>query len=287
MKNIIAVDQELHGLAVVKNGKRTQIDSFDDLKLPKGGGVIVADGNAWSIFNGKSKSQYAFDTAEDREKFLADAADQGYKSISVSNKYARLQYLKTGHSQPDAVEALYAEVKSQIKTIGRFDSGKPVRENRGDVSYGMRDMVSQDFLLLQNSGGYESDFMKSAVEIAWNALDKRGKQLFNLKIRTPETSSPNRLAAVLVCTHNPETGERREHNGKPWGMGFITRRILCLNGTMQGTGSLSPGSPMRAVLRILGRRHSGNGLINRDERAEMDRYVKTLIREFQKHETIG
>lgn len=282
--NIIALDQEIKGIAAIVNGERIQIGTVKDLQLPPGGGVIVADTNVWAVSNGLSQSQYCFDDLNDRQKYLDSFADDGYKSISISTKYARGLYLKRGYTQEDAVQALYDEVEDQIDRNGRFDSGRPVRETRGDISFGMRDMVTLDFLRIQNSGGYDSDFLNNAVEIAWNSLDKEGKQLFNLKIRTPETNSPNRLAAVLVCTHNPEDGLRREYNGKPWGKRFITRRILCLNGMMQGTGNLSPGSPMRAVLRILGRRWGDK--INKEERARLDWYVKQLIDVFQKHEKI-
>ena len=282
--NVVAIDQEVRGLAVVTNGKRSQIAGIDELQLPKGGGVVVADSNVWSASNGLSQSQYCFDSLEERQKWLEHFASLGYKSLSVSNKYAKTQYIRRGIPQADAVEALYDEVKSQIEDNGRFDAGKPVRESRGDVSYGQREKVVHDFLVMQNSGGYESKFLENAVKIAWNALDKRGKQLFNLKITKPEATSPNRVSAVVVTTHDPATGKRREHDGKPWGVNFITRRILCLNGMMQGVGTLSPGSPMRAVLRILGRRHGEK--VNAAERAELDKYVKVLIKAFQEHETI-
>lgn len=272
-------------MAVVINGDDTfEIKTPFDLELPAGGGFIVADGNVWGASNGLSISQFVWDSIDERQKFLDAVVEQGYRCLSVSNKYAASQYFKRGYSQADAVKALYEEVAEQVATNGRFDSGKPVRESRGDVSFGERANVTMDFLRLQNAGGYESDFVNHAVEIAWNGLDKRGKQLFNLQVRAPKCTSPNRLCAVLVCTHDPETGERREYNGRPWGLRFITRNILCLNGTMMGTGPLSPGSPMRAVLRILGRRWGDK--VNREERAELDRYVKVLIREFQKHPKI-
>ena len=194
--NIITLDQELRGLAVVTNGKRSQISSFDELSLPPGGGVIVADSNVWAVNNGLSQSQYCFNSDEAREEKLQGFADRGYKSISVSNKYARTLYLRRNYTQADAVEALYEEVEEQINENGLFSSGKPVRETRGDVSRGMRDVVSMDFLRMQNSGGYESEFLRSGIEIAWNALDKRGKQLFNLKITKPEATSPNRVSSI-------------------------------------------------------------------------------------------
>ncbi len=290
MQNIVAVDQEIHGLAVVINGKRTQIKSFYDLELPKGGGLLVADTNVWAVHTGLSVSQYCFDSKEDRVKFLEQAEDLGYKSISVSTKYAKVLYQKHNYSQADAVEALYDEVEDQVNNTGRFDSGRPVRESRGDVSFGMRAEVVKDFLMMQNELGkkYDSDFMDKAVDIAWHALDKEGQKLFKMKIRTPECNldNRNRIAAVVVCTHDPATGERRMHNGKPWGIRFITRRILCLNGMMQGTGALSPGSPMRAVLRMLGKRNRKKGTINSAERAALDNQVKVLIRAFQQHEHI-
>ena len=46
------------------------------------------------------------DTAEQREKFIEKASLAGYESVSVSNKYAMLQYHKHGYSQADAVEVL-------------------------------------------------------------------------------------------------------------------------------------------------------------------------------------
>lgn len=284
MQNIVAIDQEIRGLAVVINGERTQIANFEDLALPFGGGVIVADSNVWAVGNGLSQSQYCFVSEDERDKWISFFAGLNYDSISVSTKYAKVQYMKRGTSQADAVDALYLAVKEQVDDVGRFDSGKPVRETRGDTSYGQRDIVVKDFLRMQNSGGYDSEFLDKAVKIAWDALDKEGKKLFNLKITKPEASSPNRISAVLVCTHDPATGLRREHDGKPWGSKFIVRRILCLNGMMQGTGTLSPGSPMRAVLRILGRRWGDK--INAEERSALDRQVKILIRAFQQHEKI-
>jgi hypothetical protein len=61
------------------------------------------------------------------------------------------------------------------------------------------------------------------------------------------------------------------------GTNFIIRHVIGLNGMMTGTGSRSPGNPMRAVLRSLGR---GN---DPKERAERDRLVPVLIRAFRKH----
>lgn len=285
MKNIITLDQEKHGLAVVINGEETiDVTNPFDIVLPDGGGVVVADGNVWGVVNEKSVSQFVWDCLDTRQKFLDAAANQGYHCIAVSNKYAANQYYKRGYAQADAVRALYEEVAEQVDRHDRFDSGKPVRESRGDVSNGERATVALDFLRLQNAGGYESEFVQRAIEIAWNNLDTEGKKLFNLKIRSPKSDSPNRLCAVLVCTHDPETRERRIYNGKPWGKRFIIRNILCLNGTMMGTGALSPGTPMRAVLRILGRRHGDK--VNEQERTALDRQVKKLVGIFQQHAEI-
>ena len=280
--NIIAVDQEGKSLAVITNGDLTIARSYDEISLPDGGGIVVGDTNVWAVANDYSQSQFAFESEEARQATLDRLADAGYRSVSVANKYAQAQYINRGMAQADAVDALYLAVREQVETNGRFDSGKPVRGNRGDVSYGQRDLVVKDFLSMQNAEGYTTPFLAHGISIAWDALDRDGKRLFNLKQRTPEVStSPNRIAAVLVCTHDPKTGLRREHNGQPWGINFIVRRIIGLNGMMRGTGTLSPGNPMRAVLRVLGRRWGDK--VDAHERSQMDKYVKVLIREFQKY----
>lgn len=286
MANIIALDQENHGIAVVINGGDTfEIQRVEDLRLPPGGGLIIGDGNVWGVANDLSVSQFVFPSAQAREVFVAAAAAQGYKCRSVSNKYARTQQLKRSYNAVDAVRGLYEEAERLVSESGRFDAGKPIRESRGDVSFGKRTEVTVDFLRLQNAGGYESPFVQKGIEIAWNALDAQGKKLFNLQMRNPVCTSPNRLTAVLVCTHNPEDGKRREYQDRPWEMRFITRNILCLNGTMMGTGVRSPGSPMRAVLRVLGRRWGDK--VNSTERSQTDKYIRVLVREFQKHNYIG
>jgi hypothetical protein len=140
--------------------------------------------------------------------------------------------------------------------------------------------VSNDFLILQNSGGYESPWMEDVLQIAFNALAKDDRILFRMKKTKATVTSPRALAAVAIAVYDPD-GKLREYNGKPWGTGFIVRRVLGLNGVMRGTGSLAPGNPMRAALRYTGRRWGDK--VNREERSHADRLTRDLIRAFRAH----
>lgn len=322
--NLIALDQERGGIVAVINGvahwdpDTTEI-SVDDLSLPHlfdpvrhlnqlpvGGGIVVADGNTWSVRNELSVSQYCWADEVSRADFIEALAERGYRAINVANKLTESLYRRNGLPQALAVVALYRYAHAQVSSSrGRpsagqaaspsalpcgceehwsFDSGYPVRPSHGDISFGMRRDVTQSFLRLQNNDGYQSAFAADVVDIAWTALDREGRQCFNLKLTKPTCDSRNRLMAVAACTHDPDTGQMRTYQGKPWGVGFITRHIIGLNGTMRGTGLRSPGNPMRAVLRVLGRRHGAK--VNRDERAALDRATRTLIRALQQHPMI-
>jgi hypothetical protein len=249
--------------------------------LPEGGGIVVADGNTWSVRNDLSVSQYCWPDEESRATFLAALDERGYKAISVSNKLTESLYRSAGMTQPLAVVALYHYAARLVEANGSFDSGHAVRPSRGDNSFGQRRTVVEDFLRLQNTNGYDSPFADDVVKIAWAALTPELRPLFRLNKRSAicKPADRNRLMAVAVCTHDPRTGVRRTHQGRAWGMGFITRHIIGLNGVMRGTGERAPGNPMRAVLRILGRRHSDK--INAAERSDMDRSIRIIIRALQ------
>ena len=304
--HIVTLDQEQKALVAVINGSAPAVfDPAADIdRLPQGGGYVVADGNAWAVRNELSQSQYCWPTQDALDAFLNELSDRGYRAVTVANKLANTVYQRSEYDQADAVRALYDYVHAQT-SVGKgrdlpgdpddqgqqvlgcgsctrhyaFDSGHPVRPARGDKSFGQRDIVSAHFLRVQNTDGYTSAFAQEIIDAAWHALDRDGRKLFNLAIRTPTCSSPNRLMAVASCTHDPFTGQLRTHNGQPWGVGFITRHVIGLSGAMRGTGEGAPGNPMRAVLRVLGRRHGDK--VNREERAQMDRYVRVLIRAFQ------
>ena len=313
--NIVALDQERGGMVAVINGNRhwragpdhdpALPDLFDPVAdlgaLPAGGGIVVADGNTWSVRNELSVSQYCWSDARDREAFMDALAARGYAAITVANKLTQSLYQRAGLPQALAVQALADYVHIQVsESRGRptpptqaapgpcgcsahwpFDSGYPVRPSRGDISSGERQAVVTDFLRMQNSGGYESAFADDVVRIAFESLRRSERDLFQIQVTKPACHSRNRLMAVAVCTHDPATGERRMYGDRPWGSGFIVRRVIGLNGTMRGTGTRSPGNPMRAVLRILGRRAGAK--VNRDERAGMDRAVRSLIHALQEH----
>lgn len=315
--HIVTLDQEDKDLVIVIDGApTTYFDPANDLRLlPAGGGLVIADGNVWAVRNPLSQSQYCWSSTTDRDLFLTELERRGYRAISVSNKLAESLYRRTGEAKADAVRALYSYAHTQVSTpkgahqqqhhdhlnaaAGQtgtalpcgcqrhygFDSGRPVgtdRDGRGDRSRGQRARVVRDFLRLQNDDGYDSDFTADVIAVAWEALDRQGRELFNLAKTRPQlgaNKSPNRLLAVAVCTHDPYTGALRTHEGRPWGRSFIVRSILGLNGLMRGTGPAAPGNPMRAVLRVLGRRTKDN--VNRDERAAMDRSVNQIIRALQ------
>lgn len=308
--NIVALDQEQGGILAVVNGASPAL--FDPLDpahlagLPAGGGYVVADANTWAVRNQFSQSQYCWATEPARAAFLAALAALGYRSMVVANKLANSLYVSSGHSQADAVIALYDYVHHQIADpkgrpmpVGTgpvlgcgacthhwsFDSGHAVRPTAAatiDISCGQRKLVARDFLVAQNDGGYVSAFADDAIAIAWAALDRPGRAALNLKKTRPEAAgSRNRLLAVAVCTHDPATGVLRTHQGRPWGVGFITKRVIGLCGTMRGTGERAPGNPMRAVLRVLGRRSGTKA--NPAERAVTDRAVRTVIRALQQH----
>lgn len=316
-RNVVALDQEGRGLIACVNGSPTE--PFDVATgiaaLPAGGGWIVADVNSWSVRNELSASQFCFPDTAALETFLKEAAAAGWRCMSVTNHIARSLYTREGLPQTAAALALHRYVHRQVtglercprrpgieagRTVasstapgalacgcvvvsGHLDAGRlvTVGERRGDNSQGMRRRVTVDFLRLQNDGGYESGFAQDVITIAWNGLDSRGKDLFHLKKRTPTCDSPNRLMAVAVATHDPATGAIRTYQGRPWGRKFIVHNILGLNGRMKGSGASGAGSPMRAVLRILGRRHGDR--IDVAERAELDRYVRDLVRLLQQH----
>jgi hypothetical protein len=270
--NIVALDQENHGLVAVINGSdpRPFDPSVDIGLLPVGGGVVVADANAWAVRNPLSLSQYCWDTADELEMFLRRLRDAGYEAQSIPNPLARRLYVRSGHAQADAVVALaehvHDRVADQLETgslwCGRcdehvsFTGGRPVRRGRTetvDRSFGQRDLVKVDFLTLQNDLRYDTPFVDEAVAVVWEGTTRAQRDLLNLKKTICEPKNPNRVAAIAACTHNPWTGELRTHDGVPWGRRFIRRRVIGLNGTMCGTGPGTAGNPMRAVLRSLGR----------------------------------
>lgn len=312
--NIVTIDQENHAIHAVVNGAATVVfDPAADLDtLPAGGGYVVADGNTWSVRNERSQSQYCWDTETDLAEFITALGSRGYRAVTVANKLANTLCTTYQVAQADAVRALYFYVHDQVsQPTGRaepdqlgtasgplvcgctshssFDSGHSVRLGppRGDASFGARAQVTSSFLVLQNTGGYDSPFADAVVAVAWDALDGRGRALFNMLAKSPvcHVANRNRLMAVAVCTHDPATGALRMHGGRRWGLAFITGRVIGLNGTMRGTGDRAPGNPMRAVLRVLGRRSGAK--VNRAERAELDRHVGVLIRALGTHPVLG
>lgn len=312
--NIVTLDQEGRGLVAVVNGGPVRDFHPDDVDdLPAGGGYVVADANVWQVRNDRSQSQYCFADVDTRDRFIAELEARGYRARLVSNKHAQTLYVRRQMAQADAVVALYDEVHRQVRAVDgapivvpgepllgcgtctshtTFDGGRRVRD-RGDHidrSFGQRARVVDDFLLLQNAGGYDSAFLDAAVEAVWSHLDRDQRALLNMKKRVARChpKDRNRLASIVVCTHDPITGELRRHDGAPWGRAFITRRVIGLNGTMRGTGPRTPGNPMRAVLRILGRRSwtAKANKIDRAERAALDACVRAAIRALQAHGTL-
>ena len=280
-ENIIVVDQEQGKIVMTRDGKT--VDDFDPARLPAGGGYIVGDTNVLAVQNETSVSQYGWKDSDARRRFLALAHAQGYRVLSVSNKHANKAKRRYDPDGPKALEllTLHADVREKIARTGRYDSGRPVTgvDSAGvDSSHGERDKASLDFLRIQNGGKkYDCDFVRMAIAVAHSALDKYGKTLFGLQVRKPVSKSPNKIVAVAVAVLD-STGRPRTFNGRLFGIGFITRNVLGLNGTISGVKN--GGSPMRAVLRVLGRR-SKPGKIDKAERAAFDRYVKTLIHAFQ------
>jgi hypothetical protein len=276
--NVIAIDQENKGLVMMVN-ERDIVEPFDVGNLPPGGGIVVGDGNCWKPSNGKSKSQFM--TQVELDDLTAKLRANGYTPITVANKLASTVQQNSVYNQADAVIALNEYAVAQVKAHGSFDSGHEVRASRGDISFGQRAVVSDDFLIVQNSGGYDSPWMEDVIRIAFEALDKNDRPLFDLKKTKPSVGSHRRLAAVAITVFDPWTGQLREYKGKPWGTQFIVRRVLGLNGVMRGTGPNAPGNPMRAALRCVGRRWGAK--INREERAQFDKLIRVLIRAFREN----
>ncbi len=278
IQNVIAIDQENYQLVMTINGG-DEITLFDVKSLPSGGGIVVGDGNCWAPSNGRSKSQFL--SQDELDSLIAELTDSGYRAITVANKMARSIQFQYGLEQAKAVIGLGKYARNQVNLHGSFDSGHEVRQFRGDISYGQRKIVTDDFLMVQNSGGYESPWMDDAISIAFDALDKDDRPLFDIKKTMLKVNSPRRLAAIAVAVYDPWTGKLREYHGKPWGMGFIIRHVIGLNGVMRGTGEKAPGNPMRAALRCVGRRYGDK--VNAPERAHFDKLCRDLIRAFQKH----
>jgi len=276
--NVVAIDQENKTLVMMVN-ERDHVEPFDVGKLPPGGGIVVGDGNCWKPSNGKSKSQFM--TQAELDDLTAKLRANDYQPITVANKLASTVQQQSIYGQDDAVIALNEYAVAQVARNGSFDSGHEVRASRGDLSHGERDKVTGDFLTIQNSGGYESPGMEDIVNIAWVTLDPEDYSMFNLQVRNPICTSPNKLAAIAVAVYDPWTGQLREYNGKPWGTGFIVRRVIGLNGVMRGTGKEAPGNPMRAVLRKLGRAHGDK--IDRNARAHLDYLVRDMILAFRSY----
>lgn len=286
MVNVYALDQEGLSLVWTNDGKqqhKLDVDKFL-ANLEPGGGFIVGDGNAWGVRNPRSASQFGWQKPEDLDDFLDYIRSEGYKAITIPNKLANTLQFRYGMEAPDAVFGLFWDVTEQVATTGRYDSGHPVRASRypgNDNSFGERANVVLDFLKVQNFGGYESPFIEDVIQIAFDALPKNDRELFDLKKTMPKVNSPRRIAAVACCVYDPKTGQLRTHNGKPWGINFIVRRIIGLNGMMTGKGVRAPGNPMRAALRCVGRRYGEK--VNRDERARFDKLVRDLVKAFQAH----
>ena len=288
----------------VNGGKEVWVFNVDD--LPPGGGIVVGDGNCWKPSNGKSKSQFMTDAKLDELTGKLRAA--GYVPITVANKLAGDIQRRSDFDPSDAVIALGEYAMRQVASRGSFDSGHEVRASRGDISFGQRAIVSDDFLVLQNSGGYNSEWMEDVIAIAhdclaidydaddmhkghaaYKACSKEDKNLievvryelnlFNLSPHGTLNGAARLLAAVAILVYDLD-GKLRMHNGKPWGMGFIVRHVLGLNGVMRGTGLLAPGNPMRAALRRAERSWSE---IHQDERAHTDKLIRDLIRAFRAH----
>lgn len=288
VKNVVALDQENGVIVAVVNGDKSTIFDPKHFSLPNGGGVVVADGNVWKERNSTSTSQYCWKTKEDRKAFLELLEQSGYRAIQVSNKLASdvmYMYPQYEMKSEHAVAALYDYVREQTNKTGRFDSGHPVRESRGDISHGERAIATNLFLRLQNEYEYNTPFIEDVIRIAYSALNRNDRSLFDLKKTKVKVGSPRRLAAVAVCVWD-ENGSLRMYKGKPWGIGFITRRIIGLSGVMRGTGDTAPGNPMRAALRFIGGRSRKKNKVNPEQRSRLDKCVRILIRAFDKNGAI-
>lgn len=319
-RNLVALDQEDLVLVAVINAERHwdpgapasddhPADVFDPWRhleqLPDGGGLVVGDANVWGVRNGLSVSQYCWPSDAERARFVAALAERGYRAVVIANKLAQTLYQRAGIPQSQAVVALADYLHAQVAGEGpgelwcgcathrEFHSGHAVRAPRGDRSFGQRDVVVRDFLRLQNQWGYDTAFAEDVVAIADAVLARDDRSLrplrgqLMLKKTRPEcdVAKRNRLMAVAVCTHDPQTGARREHAGRPWGVDFITRRVIGLSGATRGTGANAAGNPMRAVLRSLGRRPGtpGRGAVDRAARADLDRAVRLLVTALLQH----
>lgn len=300
IKNVIAIDQEEGKFVMTINGDDVKLP-FDPNSLPLGGGIVAGDGNCWKTNNGKSKSQFM--SSSELDELTATLHLNGYRAIVVANMLAHKIQLSYRLTQADAVIGLGKYAMAQVAMHGSFDSGHEVRPNPypdNDNSFGERQIVTDDFLRVQNDGGYNSPWMADVIEIAFHTFDDADRRLFGFTAKSkPSISNPFKLAAIAVAVYDPWTGKLRMHEGKPWGLGFITRRIIGLNGLGRGTGPNAPGNPMRAALRAIGGRcwlpsdlgelkPKGNPVrkqdcINRAERAHFDRLIRDLIRAFQMH----
>lgn len=258
---------------------RDEVEPFSVDNLPDGGGIVVGDGNCWKPNNGRSKSQFM--TQAELDELTAALRAKGYRPITVANKLANTVQVQSPYSKDEAVIALNEYAVELVRRTGSFDSGHEVRASRGDISFGERTTVVNDFLTIQNNGGYDSPWMEDVIQIAFDTLSKEDRPLFRLKKTICQVTSPRALAAIAVAVYDPWTGQLRTYNGKPWGMGFIVRRILGLNGVMRGTGVLAPGNPMRAALRYVGKRYGDK--IDKASRAKEDKLTRVLIRAFQSH----
>ena len=251
IQNVVAIDQENKTLVMMVND-REEVEPFDVDNLPEGGGIVVGDGNCWKASNGKSKSQFM--TQAELDELTATLRAKGYKPITVANKLANTVQQNSVYEPKEAVIALNDYAVELVERNGSFDSGHEVRASRGDISYGQRAIVTDDFLTVQNSGGYDSPWMEDVLSIAFATLAKSDRPLFRMAKTTSKVTSARCLAAIAVAVFDPWTGNVRTYNGNPWGMGFIVRHVLGLNGAMRGTGMLAPGNPMRAALRFTGKR---------------------------------
>lgn len=287
--NIVALDQEQGGIVAVVNGSEPFQFHADELGcLPPGGGWVVADVNTWAVRQPLSLSQYCWESQAQRDHFVEELSALGYVARGISNQLANRLYRNAGMSACDAVRALARHVHTAVAsdsgpgglwcgTCGshqRFDGGRTIRQGPDmtvDRSFGVRAEVSAAFLRIQSDLGYRCAFVDAAVTAVWEGLTPTQRDLMNLRRRTPTAVHPGRVAAVAVCTHDPSTGRLRIFEGRPWGVRFICRRVIGLNGQMTGTGPSAAGNPMRAMLRAvgLGRRS--------DLLAEMDRAVVAAI----------
>ena len=280
--NILAIDQEDGGVVATSDG----VTTFPwEYVLPDNGAwLIVGDLNTWAVHNIKSRSQYVWESKEQLEAFCAAVTAAGGVCRSVHPKHARTIRQSIGLDKAEDVLALWRYAEEMIRRTGRFDTGTnplSVGVVSNQAARDVRDTVVHDFLTLQEAE-YGGEFMRTATEIAFLALAPEERVLFNLcKTKPSTTSSPNRIAALAVCTHDPETGELRKHNGAPYGKNFIIRHVIGLSGAHRGTGPTAAGNPMRAVLRKLGR--DWGDKIDKEERSAKDRCSGKIIQALQAH----